>query len=652
MTPQPEKSMATIAVREPLHRQPVGNLKTLLREKAPEFWIALWEATRQAGAFVELLPLCTLRKRAEAAGIEGRPAAVPLRLALIGACSLYPLHELVAHMLASAGYAPALFVGQYDNYAAEILDGSSGLYDFAPDAVLVLPAPGRCRYGGALTDSRAMQQAQATATAQQLLEWCSRLHERTRAEILLCNFPLPTGFDPGAYRTRTLGSDWNFRKAVNLELGLNAPPAVHICDLEFLAYRRGAESVRNPRGWFESKQPCGADLLVDIAREVAVMIQSLRRGPKKVLVLDLDNTLWGGVVGDDGVEGIEIGDTSPAGEAYKAFQEYVRRLSRRGVLLAVCSKNDHAKAAEPFERHPEMVLKLEDFVAFKANWRPKPDNIREIAAELNLGLDSFVFVDDNPAEIDIVRQYVPEVTAIALGPDPAQYVPLLEDSRLFEPVTLTPEDAGRTRQYQQEEARKELLASATDMDAYLQSLGMKAWLCEFNRVDAPRIAQLINKSNQFNLTTRRRTEAEVVALLSDPAFLAFTIRLCDRFGDHGLISVLIAEIQAPVLRIDTWLMSCRVLNRQVEQEALNELVRLAARAGCTHIHGSYLPTAKNALVRDLLPALGFARMAEHGGRTDWELDVRSFHPLPTRIAIERRVYDTTPGDRTAPEDLR
>jgi FkbH-like protein len=235
-------------------------------------------------------------------------------------------------------------------------------------------------------------------------------------------------------------------------------------------------------------------------------------------VLDLDNTLWGGVVADDGLEGIEVGDTSPRGEAFKAFQKYIASLKARGILLAVASKNDHAKAAEVFEKHPEMVLRLGDFVSFQANWEPKSDNIRRMAAELNLGLDSFVFVDDNPAEIEIVRQFAPEVATIELGPDPSEYVAQLQDCRLFEPRNITSEDVERTQQYQSEAQRQALSATITDMDAYLASLAMEGEIGGFAPVDIPRLAQLINKSNQFNLTTRRRTEADLLALARDPDY--------------------------------------------------------------------------------------------------------------------------------------
>ena len=415
---------------------------------------------------------------------------------------------------------------------------------------------------------------------------------------------------------------------------------MHLCDSEFLSARRGTLESSDARGWFESKQPYAPDMQMDVARECAHLIFALHSVPKKVAVLDLDNTLWGGVIGDDGLAGIEIGDTSPRGESFKAFQQYLLSLTRRGILLAVCSKNDYDKAVEPFEKHPEMMLRMKDLVCFKANWQPKPENIRQIAAELNLGLDSLVFIDDNPAEIEIVRQFAPEVSSVLLSEDPSEFAGILQDTRYFEPRNLTSEDVARAGQYKQEAQRQELRASVTDMHAYLESLGMQAAIREFRDVDVPRVSQLINKSNQFNLTSRRRTEQQVRDILADPACFGFTARLADRFGDHGLISVVIGRVTGDEAEVDTWLMSCRVLQRQVEEEVLNELVRLARLRGCSRIRGVYLPSVKNGMVRDHYPALGFARSPGSETRLEFVLDLPAYTARTTRIRVVERAYDT------------
>jgi FkbH-like protein len=617
--------------------------KPLLAEGDPRFWQALRARTQLAEAFEDVMPLSMLRRKALKRGLAFPEGAAPvsLKLAIVGGCSLFPLHELIEHFLLTApgGFQCQLFQGDYDNYISEILEPGSALYEFAPELVLLVPSFKRCRYQGRLFDPIDAQREQATQNATQLLDLCRTVHERSRAEVLLVNFPLPPYFDPGPYRVRTLASDWSFRKQVNMELGLRAPSYVHTCDLEFLSSRRGTLASTDERSWFESKQPCSADLQVDLAREVAHIVVGLRQGPKKVAVLDLDNTLWGGVIGDDGLDGIDIGDTSPRAEAFKAFQQYLKTLPERGILLAVCSKNDEDKALEPFEKHPEMVLRRDDFVSFKANWMPKSDNIRAIAQELNLGLDSFVFIDDNPAEIEIVKQFAPEVTGILLGSDPSRYAREVMDARLFEPRAITAEDAERAELYKQEARRQELESNFTDMDSYLSSLGMKCVITEFRAVDAPRIAQLIGRSNQFNVTTRRRTEAEVRQLIDDPAYCAFNMRLEDRFGDYGLIAIVVGRVEGEVLEMDTWLMSCRVLKRQVEEETVNEIVRLARLRGCSRIHGVYLPTKKNGMVRDLYSRMGFATTVDQPDRREFDMDPKVYSPIATKINVVQRAYD-------------
>lgn len=615
-----------------------SQLKALLLKGDPAFWSQLASLTRQARDFEELFVLSSLRKKAHSRNLPAHERA-RLRLAILGGYSLYPLHELIEHIGEVENLPVELWKGDFDNYISEIMDESGPLYSFKPQFVLLMPSERRCAYLGRLTDARESVEAEVRSTVEGLLNLAHRVNQQTGAEVIMTNFMLPARHDPGTYRNRAPGSDWNFRKRVNLELGLAAPPYLRICDLEYLAFRIGALASRDERGWFESKQPGSPALMVEIAREAVHLMASLKRAPKKVLALDLDNTLWGGVVAEDGLEGIELGDTSPRGEAFKAFQKYIASLKERGVLLAVCSKNDVARAAEPFEKHPEMVLRMADFVSFKANWDSKADNLRQIASDLNLGLDSFVFVDDNPAEIEIVRQFAPEVATILLGPDPAGYVAQLQDVRLFEPRAITAEDAGRTGQYRSEVQRKELQASVTDMDSYLESLAMEAVISEFTPMDVPRLSQLINKSNQFNLTTRRRSEAEVIGLMNDPHHIGYSVRLKDRFGDHGLISIVIGRKNGDTMLIDTWLMSCRVLKRQVEEEVLNELVRLAKKRGCLRLEGVYLPTPKNEMVRDFYSRMGFSLLAENGKGREFELKLDAYRAIPTKIKVTRRAYE-------------
>ncbi len=617
--------------------------RELLAARDAAFWSALRAATRAAQDFSAVLALATMRKKALRAEI---PVEIDktIRLALVGGSSLYPLNELVEQMTgaasASGWWQAEIFKGDFDNYISEVLDPESEFYTFRPDVIVLIPSSQRCVYQGALTDTREQHHAAAITAAEDLLTLAATAHDRTGAEIVLANYMPAPDFDPGPFRVRSLGTDWSFRRAVNTELGLRAPAYVHICDAEFLATQRGARNCYDPRAWFETKQLYAPDFAVDIAREIATIVRSLHKASKKVLALDLDNTLWGGVIGDDGMAGIEIGGTHARGEAFKQFQLAIAQLAKRGVVLAVCSKNDYKNAAEPFEKHPEMVLKLSDIACFKANWEPKSENLKKIAEELNLGLDSIVFVDDNPAEIEIVNQFVPEIETIHLGPDPSTYASVLLNCRHFEPRSITSDDLQRGEQYQAQAARSAAMSnSGTDMASYLASLDMHSTISEFTPVDVPRISQLINKSNQFNVTTRRRSEAEVESLITDPTHYAYSVRLTDRFGDNGLISVVIVGVEGTTATVDTWLMSCRVLKRQMEDEVVNEMVRLAAARGCTEIIGHYLPTEKNGMVRDLFPRMGWALVEETPERTTWRLDLANFTPHSTHIQIDRRAYD-------------
>ena len=342
------------------------------------------------------------------------------------------------------------------------------------------------------------------------------------------------------------------------------------------------------------------------------------------------------MVGDDGLAGIRLGQGNPEGEAYLAFQRYVKALRRRGVILAVCSKNDERIAREVFEKHTEMVLRLDDISCFVANWNDKAANIRTIATELNIGLNSLVFVDDNPAERAIVRQLVPEVAVPELPLDPNGYIQALDRLRYFQVVSLAGEDFRRTDFYVANALRKKVESTADNLEGFLQSLNMVGRIEPVTPLTLERSVQLINKSNQFNLTTRRYSNAEVLAMLADDHWITRTVTLADRFGDNGLISVLLAKVNGASLEIDTWLMSCRVLKRGVEAFLLNHLYAEVQRRNLTAIEGKYIPAAKNALVRDHYATLGFRQVNSPTETiTQWCLDVTNdWKPLATQIKGE------------------
>ncbi|HTB33411.1 MAG TPA: HAD-IIIC family phosphatase, partial [bacterium] len=330
---------------------------------------------------------------------------------------------------------------------------------------------------------------------------------------------------------------------------------------------------------------------------------------------------WGGVIGDDGVCGIQLGQETPQGEAHTALQDYARQLRQRGVILAVASKNEPANAQEGFT-HPDTVLKLDDFASFKANWDPKHENLIAMAAELSLGLDALVFVDDNPAERAIVRQGAPGVAVPELGDDPSTYPVVLDRAGYFETVALTDDDLKRAGQYAANAQRDLSRAGFKDYGGFLDSLEMEAEIRPFSELYLDRITQLTNKSNQFNLTTRRYTETEMRAVMADPTKVALVGRLKDRYGDNGLVSVVIGEVDGGDLRLALWLMSCRVLKRGMEDAMANAVEAAGRERGLRRLVGEYLPTAKNGMVRDLYGRLGFTRESEDAaGRSIWALDL-------------------------------
>jgi FkbH-like protein len=352
-------------------------------------------------------------------------------------------------------------------------------------------------------------------------------------------------------------------------------------------------------------------------------------------VLDLDNTLWGGVVGDDGVEGIVLGQGDAGGEAFLDLQRFALQLSERGIILAVCSKNDEANALSPFERHPDMILKRSDIACFVANWDDKAKNIRRIAKELNIGEDSLVFVDDNPFERNLVRAETPSVAVPELPDDSAFYARTISDAGYFEAIRVTEEDRQRKGQYRDNAERSALQEQAADLPSYLRSLGMELIYKKFDKIGLQRIVQLANKTNQFNLTTRRYSEQDIVTIMTDTNAVGLQFRLIDRFGDNGMIAIVIANRRADDVDIDAWLMSCRVLGRQVEEATLGKLVDAAKQWGAKRLIGRYIPSPKNGMVKDHYRRLGFELQEQlENGESRWSLDLEAFKPTELYMTLK------------------
>ncbi|HEX3992360.1 MAG TPA: HAD-IIIC family phosphatase, partial [Acetobacteraceae bacterium] len=547
--------------------------------------------------------------------------APPIRLAVLASST-------VDHLLPAirvAGMRRDLwietFTPDYGQHTRALIDPASPLYAFRPTAVLFAFDSRHLLAGIEPGDDAAEVEARITRIGENLATQWTRARQAFRCQVIQQTL-LPV-FDPlfGSNEHRLPGSPYWAIQQLNATLRRFADTeSVDILALDAIVATDGLAAWHDPALWHRAKQEVHPSAAPGYGDRVVRLLAAALGRSSKALVLDLDNTLWGGVIGDDGLEGIKLGQGSALGEAFVAFQRYAHDLSRRGIILAVCSKNEMANAIEPFEKHPEMVLKRSDIACFVANWTDKAANIRDIATQLNIGLDSLVFADDNPAERAIVRRELPMVAVPELPEDPTLWPATLAAAGYFESLRLTKEDLERSGQYQANLQRSNLLASATDIEGYLRSLEMRAIWSRFDRVGQARIVQLINKTNQFNLTTRRVTDEEVAALIEDERALTLQIRLIDSFGDNGIIAIVIGLFQPGTqdIRIDTWLMSCRVLGRRMEETTLNLIVQQARALGCKRLIGVYRPTAKNAMVRDHYPRLGFSATGTPHGDGDAE----------------------------------
>jgi FkbH-like protein len=514
----------------------------------------------------------------------------------------------------------------YGMYPQELVDKASGLHEFRPDVVLFA------------FDARHLAAAQGADDALGLMRCCWRQAKESFACQVLQQTAMPVFSNlMGNNEERLPQSPAAILSRINESLRPAAAEAsVELLALDRLIASEGLAAWYDPGMWHHSKHevhPCAAEMY---GEQVARLIAAGRGRSSKCLVLDLDNTLWGGVVGDDGLNGIVLGQGSGQGEAFVEFQRYVKGLSLRGVILAVCSKNDRENALEPFERHPEMVLRTKDIACFVANWTDKATNLRRIAKQLNIGLDALVFVDDNPSERELIRRELPMVAVPEMPEDPAGYAATLAAAGYFEGLRTTEEDHSRCKLYQANAEREQVREIATDIGSYLESLHMTMMATPFDSLGLTRITQLINKTNQFNLTTQRMTEPEVAALMSDPKMVTLQMRLADRFGDNGIIAVLMARMcPSGEAMIETWLMSCRVLGRKVEEACLNVLAEACAARGMKRLIGAYRPTEKNGMVREMYGALGFERIeTDETGATRWVLPLECFQSRPAPIKVE------------------
>ena len=545
-------------------------------------------------------------------------------LAVLGDCATQHLATALRGYGVSVGMRLNVFDADYDQINAQVMAPDSELYRFAPQGVLLQMCTEKLQeaFYDRPPEARASFAEDTYARIRQI--W-SRIGSRIPATVLQCNFPLIDDGVFGQFGNKTEQSFLFQQRKLNYLLmqGCQEVKNTFLIDLDALQTALGRSTFADPKLYYVAKMPISLAALPAAAKLVVDVVRSLQGAVKKCLVLDLDNTLWGGVIGDDGLSGIQIGELG-TGHAFSDFQKWLKELKNRGILLTVCSKNNEDTAKEPFEKHPEMVLRLEDFSMFVANWEDKARNIRTIQQALNIGMDSMVFLDDNPFERELVRTMIPEITVPELPEDPALYLQYLRGLDLFETASYSREDAGRTEQYREKAQRAAFEAAFQSYDDYLEALQMRASAAAFDPFHYPRIAQLTQRSNQFNLRTVRYTEAEIEALAQDDSRIGLYFTLKDKFGDHGLISVVVLEKQPEdTLFISEWLMSCRVLKRGMEEFIVDKILSVAAQQGFRWVVGEYIPTPKNAMVKDLYEQLGFARL--ENGRFQAEVSGFPYH---------------------------
>jgi FkbH-like protein len=561
-----------------------------------------------------------------------------VRLALIGSSTLDHLCAGIRVAGLRRNLLIDVWCGGYGQHRQELLDPASNLRKFAPQFVLLSLTASDVVTGISLSASAAeVDEKVARAIDEIKLLWGKA--QELKATVIQQNFVNVAETVFGSHDRLVPGAPARIVDRLNDRLADAAgQTSVLLLDIARAAERRGIDAWFDVKRWLQGKMaiaPQAGPLYGDMIGRV---IAAQRGLSKKCLVLDLDNTLWGGVVGDVGVEGIILGEGNAQGEAHLALQHYARHLKERGIILAVCSKNDPAIAESAFEQHPEMALKRSDIAVFVANWHDKAENLRAIADRLNIGIDSLVFVDDNPVERARIRESLPMVAVPEMPEDPAHYVRCLADAGYFEAIAFTQDDQQRAEQYIANAQRDELLGTSSTMDDFLRGLDMSVAFGPFEPINLARVTQLMNKTNQFNTTTRRYAAEEISELASAQDAITLQFRLVDRFGDNGLVSAMILRpdpADSRVMEIDNWVMSCRVFGRQLEFEAMNIAVEAARDRGASALCADFVPTAKNGVINELYPSLGFSRINEAeptNGPTRWMLNLSDYVARSTHIA--------------------
>ncbi len=564
---------------------------------------------------------------------DGR-TRIEKRIAVLGGSTTSDIVKAMELFLLDAGITPSFYESEYAQYFQDAMFPDEQLLAFAPDVVFIHTSNRNITSWPEIADGAETVAQKLDAEYQKFTAMWASIQEKFRCPIIQNNFEAPFFRLLGNRDASDVHGRTNFVARLNLRFAEYAQSheSFYINDLNWIAADYGLREFSNPLFWNMYKYAMCFEAIPAFAFNVSNIIKSIFGKNKKALALDLDNTLWGGVVGDDGVDGIEIGQETGVSQSYYEFQSYLKLLKAQGIILTVCSKNDRENAIDGLN-HPEGALKPDDFIIIKANWENKDRNIQEIAAELNILPDSIVFADDNPAERAIVRAQVPGVTVPELD-GVENYIAAIDRGGYFEVTNFSDDDLKRNEMYKSNARRAAQMAAFGDYSEYLRSLEMTAVIDDFIPVYLARITQLTNKSNQFNLTTRRYTTAEMESVYESADHIRLYGKLIDKFGDNGVVSVVIGRIDGEALDIELWLMSCRVLKRDMELAMLDRLVERCRERGLKTIFGNYYPTAKNRMVRELFASFGFEKISEDDeGNTRWALDVGSYEPKNHVIAV-------------------
>jgi FkbH-like protein len=587
---------------------------------------------------LDVLQLTRLQRVVAGLRAQGQSLAplTPFRLGILGNGTLDVIVPAIVATAARHGLALECVQGRYDQPLQDAASPDSPINSTSCDAVLIA-----VDYRGLPLRTTPANSDIAASSIEAALAYLGGIREgirkHSRATCIYATIPPPPELLFGSLDRCQPGTMRFAIDRINREIVARCADAEDlVLDVAAIAEIVGLAEWFDPTEWNTARLPFATRFIPLYAEHVARQIAALRGKSRRCLILDLDNTIWGGVIGDDGVEGIRVAQGDPVGEAFLSVQRWALSLRERGIILAVCSKNDDAVARAPFRMHQEMLLRENHIAIFQANWTNKAANIRAIAEELSLGLEAMVLLDDNPAERALVREQIPEVAVPELPDDPALYARTLSAAGYFEAVAFSEEDRRRADLYRHSARRAAMRRQAEDIDAYLALLEMRILFQPFDAISRPRIAQLINKSNQFNLTTRRYTEADVARVEQDPDYFTLQVRLTDIFGDNGMISVIICRARPDAAwAIDTWLMSCRVLSRGVERMVLKEILHHARARGVRRLFGDYHPTDRNKMVEHHYRDLGFRPVsAQADGGTTWELST-DCEIADTTMAVSR-----------------